>query len=73
MTHHTVATMLSGILGACYIAFVIGNVVEGQPIPDGTIFSIVTNAIVALGIKGYYDHLKKAEKAENIDSSKTTE
>jgi len=65
MVHHTVATMLAGVIGACYIAFVIGNVVQGQPIPDGTILSGITNAIVALGLKGYYDHLKKRQAVEN--------
>jgi hypothetical protein len=57
--------MLAGVVGACYIAFVINYTVIGQPVPDGTIISIISNAIVALGIKGYYDHLKKAKKKEN--------
>jgi len=65
MVHHTVATMLAGVIGACYIAFVINYTVIGQPVPDGTILSIVSNAIVALGLKGYYDHLKKRKAVEN--------
>jgi hypothetical protein len=64
MAHHTVATMLAGVIGACYIAFVIGNVVQGQPIPDGTILSVITNAIVAIGLKGYYDYVKQKREGE---------
>lgn len=65
--HHTVATMLSGIVGACYLGFILANLLRGDPIPDGTILSAITNAILALGIKGYYDHLKKSKKAQNIE------
>jgi len=64
MAHHTVATMLAGVIGACYIAFVINYTVIGQPVPDGTILSIISNAVVALGLKGYYDYVKQKKEGE---------
>lgn len=65
MVHHTVATMLGGILGACYCCFIIAHAISGNPVPNTAALAIVSNAIVALGLKGYYKHLQKAKKVEN--------
>lgn len=65
--HHTVATMLAGMLTVAYCVYILSNVVMNNTVPDGAIFTAFTNAILALGLKGYYSHLKKSKKAENID------